>query len=70
MTPQILTVLVLTGVTIVLMMAEVLRADVLAWFLIIALALSGIITPGEAFSGLSHSAVITTLAIFILTNGL
>jgi di/tricarboxylate transporter len=70
MTPQILTVLILTGVAIVLMATELLRAELAAWFLVIILSLIGVITPQEAFTGFSNSAVITILAVFILTNGL
>ena len=70
MTPQILTVLVLTGIAVVLMATDLLRAELAAWFLVIALYLMGVITPQEAFTGLSNTAVITILAVFILTNGL
>ncbi|MBN1812650.1 MAG: anion permease [Anaerolineae bacterium] len=70
MNSEILIVLALTGVAIVLMMAELLRADLVAWLLAIGLVLSGVIAPEEAFSGFSQSAVITILAIFILTAGL
>ncbi len=65
-----LTVLVILGAATVLMVTEYLRADVVALLLTSALALSGTITPEEAFSGFSRSAVVTILAIFILTNGL
>ena len=70
MTPQILTVLVLTGIAVVLMATDLLRAELAAWFLVIVLSLIGVITPQEAFTGLSNTAVITILAVFILTNGL
>jgi di/tricarboxylate transporter len=70
MSIEILTVLALTCITVVLMAAEVLRADLLAWLLAIALALASIITPQEAFSGLSGTAVVTTLAVYIMADGL
>jgi di/tricarboxylate transporter len=70
MTRQILTVLVLTGIAIVLMATDLLRAELVAWFLVIILSLIGVITSQEAFTGFSNSAVITILAVFILTNGL
>jgi di/tricarboxylate transporter len=70
MTPQILTVLVLTGIAVVLMATDLLRAELVAWFLVIILSLIGVITSQEAFTGFSNSAVITILAVFILTNGL
>jgi len=47
-----------------------LRPDLVALLVLMALAITGIITPQEAFSGFSRSAVITILAIYILTGGL
>jgi Na+/H+ antiporter NhaD/arsenite permease-like protein len=67
---EILTTLVLVGVAVMLMVTELLRAEVAAWLLAIALMLSGLITPEETFSGFSRTAVVTILAIFILTKGL
>jgi len=70
MNPTGLAVLIILGAAAVLMVTEYLRADLVALLLTIALALTGVITPEEAFSGFSRPAVITILAIFILTNGL
>ena len=70
MTSEILTVLVILGVAIVLMTTERLRADLVALLMPLALALAGAITPEQAFSGFSRSAVITILGLFILTHGL
>ncbi|MBU0494458.1 MAG: SLC13 family permease [Chloroflexi bacterium] len=70
MTPAILAVLAILSVAIILMVTEVLRADVVALLIALTLALTGLITVQEAFSGLSRSAVVTILAIFILTQGL
>lgn len=70
MTPQILMVLVFTGVVIVLMATELLRADLLAWLLAIVLTLAGFVAPQETFSGFSGTAVVTTLAVFIMADGL
>jgi di/tricarboxylate transporter len=70
MSIEIATVLGLTGITVVLMAAEVLRADLLAWLLAIALALASVITPQETFSGFSGTAVVTTLAVYIMADGL
>lgn len=70
MTSAILTVLVLLGAAIVLMATELLRADLAALLLAVALTLAGAITVEEALSGLAHPAVVIILAIFILTTGL
>ncbi len=62
--------LVILAVAIVLLLSNILRADLIALLVMISLGLSGVITSGEIFSGFSRSAVITIIAIFILTNGL
>jgi di/tricarboxylate transporter len=38
--------------------------------LLVALALAGLVTPAEAFSGFSNPAVITVWAMFIMSEGL
>ena len=49
---------------------EWLRADLVALLLLVALGASNVLTPQEALSGFSRSAVITILSMFILTAGL
>lgn len=63
-------VLLLLLVASALFITEILRADLVALLVLGALALSGVLTPQEALSGFSRSAVITILGIFILTAGL
>lgn len=70
MSDAALLTLALLTVAMILMVTERLRADLVALLLALSLALFGIITPQEAFSGFSRSAVVTILAIFILTQGL
>jgi len=70
MSDSTLMTLALLTVAMILMVTEWLRADLVALLLALSLAVTGIITPQEAFSGFSRSAVITILAIFILTQGL
>jgi di/tricarboxylate transporter len=53
-----------------LLLGNVLRADIVALILMLALGLSGILTPQEAFSGFSRSAVIIMLSAFVLAEGL
>ncbi len=55
---------------VLLLLGNVLRADIVALMLMLALGLSGILTPQEAFSGFSRSAVIIMLAAFVLAEGL
>lgn len=57
-------------VAALLLLGNVLRADIVALMLMLALGLSGILTPQEAFSGFSRSAVIIMLSAFVLAEGL
>ena len=47
-----------------------LRPDLAALIVALGLSFSGLLTPQEAFSGFSRSAVIALIALFILTAGL
>jgi len=60
----------LLGIAALLLLSNSLRADVVALLLMLALGLSGILTPQEAFSGFSRSAVIIMLSAFVLAEGL
>jgi di/tricarboxylate transporter len=53
-------------VAIVLFLTEWLRVDVVALGVVIALMISGILTPAEAISGFSNTAVITIVALFVV----
>ena len=58
------------AVAALLLVTETLRPDLTALLVVLALSITGIVTPQEAFSGFSRSAVITILSLFILTHGL
>jgi di/tricarboxylate transporter len=70
MSPQIITTLSLLFVASLLLLGNVLRADIVALMLMLALGLSGILTSQEAFSGFSRSAVVIMFSAFILAEGL
>ncbi len=70
MSPEILLVLLILTGAAALFITEALRADLVALVVMVLLATTGLVTPQEAFSGFSRPAVITILAIFILTAGL
>ena len=57
-------------VAALLLVGNILQADIVALMLMLALGLSGILTTQEAFSGFSRSAVIIMLSAFILAEGL
>jgi di/tricarboxylate transporter len=67
---QLILTFIILFVAIGLFLSDRLRADLVALLTLVALGLTGILTPQEAFSGFSRSAVITISAIFILAEGL
>ncbi len=70
MTSQIALLLFILLVAIVLFLSEKVRPDVVALLVMLALGLTQIITPQQAFSGLSSPSVILIIAVFIMTGGL
>jgi di/tricarboxylate transporter len=70
MTPQIALTLSIIGVAIVLFATEKLRVDVIALIVLLTVALSGLVTPEEAFAGFANPAVITVWAVYIVSGGL
>ncbi len=70
MTPAGWITIAIIAVAALLLVTERLRPDLVALLVLLALALSGVVTPEEAVSGFSRSAVVTILALFILTRGL
>ena len=67
---QIGITLLFIGIAALLLLGNILRADIVALILMLALGLSGILTPQEAFSGFSRSAVIIMMSAFVLAEGL
>jgi len=63
-------VLIILAIALVLFISEVLRMDLVALLVLCTLAVTGIVTPNEAISGFSNTAVITVWAMFILSAGL
>lgn len=70
MNPDLVITLVILTAAIVLFLSERLSVDLVALLVLVALGLSRVLTPQEVFSGLSDTAVITILAIFVLAHGL
>ena len=70
MTLAIGLVLAILLLALVLFVTEWIRMDLVALLVLSALALSGLVTPAEAFAGFSNPAVITVWAMFIMSEGL
>ncbi|HHX83697.1 MAG TPA: SLC13 family permease, partial [Pseudomonadaceae bacterium] len=70
MTAEIALVLGIALVAILLFATERLRIDAVALLVLSALALFGLVSPGQALGGFSNQATITVAAMFILAAGL
>jgi di/tricarboxylate transporter len=62
--------LIVIALAIILLLSGKLRADLVALLVTVSLGLTGVLSAQETFSGFSRSAVITIIAIFVLTEGL
>lgn len=65
-----LTFLAIMITAIVLFITEVLRVDVVAMLIILALSVTGLLEAKEAFSGFSSEPAIILAAVFVLSAGL
>ena len=69
-TTTILITLLILAAAAILMLSERLRPDLVALLVVVALGITGVLTPREAFSGFASSAVVTIASIFILVEAL
>ncbi len=70
MTLDIALVLGILAAAVTLFVTEKVRVDVVALMVLLAVALTGLVTPEQALSGFSNPAVVTVWAVFILSGGL
>ena len=70
MDPAIITVLIILIATVVALIFEVVRIDVVALLCMLALGWTGVLTPQETLSGFSSNAVIAMMAVMILGQGI
>lgn len=70
MTVDTLTVFVILALTILLFVSDRLRLDLVALLALLALALTGILTPAEAFAGFSDPLVVMIAALFVVAAGM
>jgi di/tricarboxylate transporter len=62
--------LLILGLTVYSFVRERIAPDVTSLLAILALLLAGVLTPAEAFSGLSHPATVSVAAVLVLSAGL
>lgn len=70
LTPDMIWVLVMIALAIFLFVVEWVRVDVVAILMMVCLPLLGLVTPKEAFVGLSSNAVVSIIAVIIIGAGL
>ncbi|MGP3778406.1 SLC13 family permease [Halanaerobium saccharolyticum] len=67
---EIVLTLIVLFTTIILFITETFRVDIIAIIVMLTLGWTGLLTPAEAFSGLSSNAVIAIIAIMIIGYGM
>lgn len=70
LTPDMMLVMGMIGVAIFLFIVEWVRVDVVAILMMVTLPLLHLVTPKEAFVGLSSNAVVSIIAVIIIGAGL
>jgi di/tricarboxylate transporter len=70
MTPEMLLTMMVLAFAIVLFIFEWVRVDVVGIIMMVLLPLTGLISPKEAFVGLSSNAVCSIIAVIIIGAGL
>ena len=70
LTPEMILVMSLIAVAVFLFITEWIRLDVVAILMMVVLPLFNLVTPKEAFVGLSSNAVVSIIAVIIIGAGL
>ncbi len=70
LTTENILVMVMIAVAVFLFIVEWVRVDVVAMLMMVTLPLLGLVTPKEAFIGLSSNAVVSIIAVIIIGAGL
>ncbi len=70
MEPGVIIVLLVLTATVIMLVLDVVRIDIVAIGCMLALGWTGILTPQEMFSGFSSNAVIAMLSVMILGRGI
>jgi di/tricarboxylate transporter len=70
LTAEMILVMVMIGVAVFLFIVEWVRVDVVAILMMVSLPLLHLVSPKEAFVGLSSNAVVSIIAVIIIGAGL
>ena len=70
LSPEMILVLGLLGFTMLMLVLEWIRADMVALLVVVVIGLTGLIPPERVFNGFAGNAVIAIIAIMIMGEGL
>jgi di/tricarboxylate transporter len=70
LTPEMVLVLGLVGFTMIMLVLEWIRADMVALLVVVVIGLTGLIPSDRVFNGFAGNAVIAIMAIMIMGEGL
>ncbi|MBD8897422.1 SLC13 family permease [Rhodanobacter sp. DHG33] len=70
LTPEMILVLGLVGFTMLMLVLEWIRADMVALLVVVVIGLTGVIPSEKVFNGFAGNAVIAIIAIMIMGEGL
>ena len=70
LTTDMILVMIMIGIAVFLFIVEWLRVDVVAILMMVTLPLLHLVSPKEAFIGLSSNAVVSIIAVIIIGAGL
>ena len=70
LTPEMILVLGLVGFTMLMLVLEWIRADMVALLVVVVIGLTGLIPSDRVFNGFAGNAVIAIIAIMIMGAGL
>ncbi|MBW6466738.1 MAG: SLC13 family permease [Brevefilum sp.] len=70
MSIELIILAIILMIAVMLFATSLIRMDLTALFVLVALAVTGLVTPTQALSGFSNPAVIIVWAMFILSAGL
>ena len=70
LTPEMILVLGLVGFTMLMLVLEWIRADMVALLVVVVIGLTGLLPPERVFNGFAGNAVIAIIAIMIMGEGL
>src|SRR5215469_18088358 len=70
LSPREIELLAIIIIAVILIVSDLLRPDIVALIVLLALGLTGVLSQDQALSGFSRPAVITIIGLFVITAAL